>query len=145
MGQTGVITIDAFPGRRFSARVRRVAPYVVDIEKQARTVDVEVEFADPGDVKVLLVGYSADVEVVLDLRENVLRVPTQALLPGNRVLVYTASPSTLEERQLEVGIANPEYTEVRSGLEQGEKVVVSVERKGVAPGAKVVPEKPLQP
>ncbi len=145
VGQTGYITIDAFPGQRFPGHVRRVAPYVVDVEKQARTVDVEVEFANPKDVEALLVGYSADVEVILDLRENVLRVPTQALLEGNRVLVYTASPGTLGERQLKVGISNPEYTEVRSGVQQGEQVVVSVERKGVAPGAKVVPETAQRP
>ena len=140
VGQTGYITIDAFPGQRFPGRVRRVAPYVVDIEKQARTVDVEVEFRNARYVKALLVGYSADVEIILDVRENVLRVPTQALQHGNRVLVYSANAGTLEARRVEPGLSNWEYTEVRSGLTAGEHVVVSVERAGVVPGAKAVPE-----
>jgi len=140
VGQTSMITLDAFSGQRFPGRVRRVAPYVVDIEKQARTVDVEVEFTGPQDAKALLAGYSADVEIILDEREDVVRVPTQALLEGNRVLVYTANAGTLKERRLQVGISNWEYTEVRSGLEAGEQVVVSIEREGVAPGAHAVPE-----
>jgi HlyD family secretion protein len=113
---------------------------VLEVEKQARTVDVEVEFTNPGDVKALLVGYSADVEIILDIREEVVRVPTQALLEGSRVLVYSDNQGTLEERRLQTGISNWEYTEVRSGLQPGEQVVVSAERKGVVPGAKAVPE-----
>jgi len=142
VGQRGYITIDALPGRRFPGRVRRIAPYVVDLEKQARTADVEVEFTNAGDIKEMLVGYSADVEIILDSRANVLRVPTQALLEGDRVLVYAADDGTLAERKLGVGIANWEFTEVQSGLRQGENVVLSVEREGVVPGAKAVAETP---
>ena len=138
-GQTAYITIDALPGQRFAGRVRRVAPYVLDLEKQARTVDVEVEFVNPNDVKTLLAGYSADAEVVLDVRENVIRVPTQALLEGNRVLVINGD--ILHERQLRTGLANWQYTEVLDGLQPGDAIVLSVERKGLVPGARVVLEK----
>jgi HlyD family secretion protein len=139
VGQPATISIEALPGRRFPGRVRRVAPYVLDVEKQARTVDVEVELSNPADAKALVVGYSADVEIVIDAHENVVRVPTQALREGNRALVL-APEGVLEERHLETGIANFAYTEVRSGLEPGQKVVVSVERQGVVPGAHAVAE-----
>jgi HlyD family secretion protein len=141
VGQPATIAIEALPGRRFAARVRRVAPYVVDVEKQARTVDVEVELANPADKSALLVGYSADVEIIIEAHENVVRVPTQALREGNRVLLYNAA-GILEERRLDLGIANWAYTEVRSGLGQGEKVALSVERQGVVAGAHAVEEKP---
>ena len=62
------ITLDAFGKRTFDGRVRRIAPYVTDREKQARTVDVEVEFISPPDDVQLLPGYSADVEILLDTR-----------------------------------------------------------------------------
>jgi len=139
VGQPAWITIDALPGQRFAGSVRRVAPYVLDIEKQARTVDVEVEFADPEDVKTLLVGYSVDAEIVLEVREDVIRVPTQALLEGNRVLVI--NDETLHERQLETGLSNWQFTEVLSGVQPGETIVLSVERRGVVPGAHVVIER----
>ena len=138
-GQAGRISVDALPAQKFDGRVRRIAPYVLDREKQARTVDVEVEFVDPAQFKILLVGYSADVEIVLATRQNTLRVPTQALLEGNRMLVYRPD-GLLEERRIEPGLANWEHTEVLSGLAENERFVLSLERTGVKAGARVVPE-----
>ncbi|MCA1732160.1 MAG: efflux RND transporter periplasmic adaptor subunit [Acidobacteria bacterium] len=139
VGQPAWITIDALPGQRFAGRVRRVAPYVLDVEKQARTVDVELEFADLEAVKTLLVGYSADAEIVLEVREDVVRVPTQAILEGSRVLVI--NDGTLNERKLQTGLANWQFTEVLSGVEPGDSIVLSVERRGLDPGAHVVIER----
>lgn len=142
VGQTGYITIEALPDRRFKGSVRRIAPYVLDLERQARTVDVEVAFVDPAEARTLLVGYSADVEIILDARDDVLRVPTEALLEGNRLYVLDPQSGTLQERKIETGLANWEFTEVRSGLRQGEKVVVSPEREGVVAGVRAVAETP---
>lgn len=133
-GMPARITLDAFRDRQFAGRVQRIAPYVLEVEKQARTVEVEVAFADPGEIKGLLPGYSADAEIILDTRDRVLRVPTEALLEGNRVLVYRPSDGLLEERHLKTGLSNWRYTEVVEGLRAGERVVTSVDRKGVAAG-----------
>ncbi|MCK4705891.1 MAG: efflux RND transporter periplasmic adaptor subunit, partial [Gammaproteobacteria bacterium] len=46
-GMKARITLDAFKDRHFPATVRRVANYVLDREKQARTVDIEVIFENP--------------------------------------------------------------------------------------------------
>jgi HlyD family secretion protein len=138
-GQPGRISIDAYPGRRFPGQVRRVAPYVMDREKQARTVDVEVEFEDTTQFKTLLVGYSADVEVVLASRNGVLRVPTAAVLDGDRVWLVTPE-DRLVIRPIKRGIANWEHTEVVSGLNEGDRIVVSVERGDLTEGVQVVPE-----
>lgn len=135
VGMSGRITLDAYRGRHFAGKVRRIAPYVLALEKQARTVEVEVEFDSPGEVRHLLVGYSADIEIVVVARDGVLRVPTAALMPGNRVMVLSAQ-GTLEERRIEAGLANWEFTEIRSGLGPGERVVASLERAGVRAGAR---------
>jgi HlyD family secretion protein len=132
------ISMDAFPDRYFDGFVRRIAPYVLDIEKQARTVDIEAEIGQPGEVGNLLPGYSADVEVILARREDVLRIPTQSVLDGKRVLILV--DEAIEERSLELGVSNWEYTEVISGLARGDTVVVSVDRDGVAPGTKAIAE-----
>ncbi len=136
-GQRVRISLDALPKRSFPGKVRRVAPYVLAVEKQARTVDVEAEFDDPTAPGKLLVGYSADLEVILDLRDDVVRVPSSALLEGRRVLV-AAADGRLVERSLQIGLANWEYTEVLAGLSPGERVVTSLERAGVKPGAAYV-------
>ncbi|MBN8453337.1 efflux RND transporter periplasmic adaptor subunit [Accumulibacter sp.] len=138
-GQPVRISLDALPGRSFPGTVRRVAPYVSAVEKQARTVDIEATFGDPAAAGRLLVGYSADVEVILAVRESVLRVPTSALLEGNRVLV--AEPDgLLAERHITTGLANWEFTEVSAGLQAGERVVTSLERAGVKAGAPYMAE-----
>lgn len=137
-GQSAIVTMDAFPGQRFPGVVRRVAPYVLDQEKQARTVEIEVVITDRGDSN-LLPGYSADVEVLLDTRQSVLRVPTQVIIEGSRVFVV-GSDGVLESRDVTRGLSNWEYTEILDGLQEGEQVVLSVDRDGVAPGVAVVPE-----
>ncbi|MDO8892089.1 MAG: efflux RND transporter periplasmic adaptor subunit [Sulfurimicrobium sp.] len=131
----GRITLDAMSGRHFAGKVRRIAPYVLDLEKQARTVEVEVQFDDPAAVKALLVGYSADVEIIYTSRPDVLRIPTAALLEGNRVLVIREGVA--ESRQLKLGLSNWEYSEVTGGLAEGEKIITSLDREGVKAGARV--------
>jgi HlyD family secretion protein len=138
-GQTVRISLDALPGQSFPGKVRRIAPYVSAVEKQARTVDIEAVFDDPQKAGRLLVGYSADVEVILGTRPNVLRVPTSALLEGGRVLVVDAD-RRLVERKPKTGLANWEYTEVVEGLAAGDRVVTSLDRAGVKAGAKVTIE-----
>ena len=133
-GQPVRISLDALPKQSFPGKVKRVAPYVSAVEKQARTVDIEATFDSPEEPGKLLVGYSADVEVILAVRDNVVRVPTSALLEGGRVLV-TGSEGRLEERKIKTGLANWEFTEVLEGLNAGDRVVTSLERVGVKAGA----------
>jgi HlyD family secretion protein len=134
VGMRATISLDAFPERKFEGKVRRIAPYVLDVEKQARTVDVEVDFAVPEDTHNMLPGYSADIEVVLQQHSDVIRIPTEAVLEGDKVLLLGAD-ARLAERTLETGLSNWEFTEVLSGLEAGDSVVVSVDRDGVQDGA----------
>ena len=133
------ITLDALSGEVFAGMVKRVAPYVLEVEKQARTVDVEVDFICQQDCENMLPGYSADVEVILDEQDNVLRIPTEAILEGNKVLVFTTD-ELLEQREIQTGLRNWEWTQVVDGLSEGEEVVVSVEREGVEDGVAAVRE-----
>jgi HlyD family secretion protein len=129
------VTVDSYRGRDFPGRVARVAPYVLDVQEQNRTVEVEIEL-DAGDAAVLLPGTSADVEVILSARDGVPRIPTNALVRDDRVFVL--SGGAIEEREIRVGIRNWSFTEVVEGLEVGENVVVSLDVAGVEPGAEVV-------
>ena len=88
----------------------------------------------------LLVGYSADVEVILEVRDNVLRIPTAALGEGGRVLVVDGD--RLVERTVKTGLSNWEQTEVLEGLAVGDRVVTSLEREGVKAGARIKVEQP---
>ena len=136
VGMAVRITLDAFADREFSGRVSRIAPYVLDQERQARTVDVEVDFVGAPDA-ALLVGYSADVEIQLDRREQALRVPREAVRDGS-VLLWGAD-RRLRLQQVQVGLQNWRWCEVVAGVAEGESVVVSRDRAGVAAGALAAP------
>ena len=134
-GQTARVSLDAFPGDVFAGTVRRVAPYVLDRAKQARTVDVEVEIDDPESIPGLLPGYSADIEVLLERHDDVLRVPTEAVIEERVVMIVR--DDRLEKREIDAGLANWQFTEIRSGLREGDTIVLSLGREGVDPGALV--------
>jgi HlyD family secretion protein len=133
------ITLDALSGEVFEGKVKRVAPYVLEVEKQARTVDVEVDFVCQQNCENMLPGYSADIEVILDEQDSVLRIPTEAILEGNKVLVFSPD-EMLEQREIKTGLNNWEWTQVIDGLADGDEVVVSVEREGVEDGVAAVRE-----
>ncbi len=134
VGQPARVTVDSFRERALQGRVRRIAPYVLDVQEQNRTVEVEVELTEATLPAGLLPGTSADVEIVLAVREDVLRVPTAALMEGQRVLVLVEEE--LGERTLETGLRNWDFTEVRSGLAEGDLVVTSLDRAEVKAGAR---------
>jgi HlyD family secretion protein len=138
-GMTARISMDAFGNQEFPATVRRVAPYVLDLEKQARTVEIEAIFDNPN--QTLLPGYSADIEVIIDRVENVLSIPTQLIMRDNYVYVIDPETMTLTKEQIEIGIGNWQYTEVTNGLSKDDQVVLSVDREGVKAGIVVVVEK----
>ena len=126
-------------GRSFPATVVRVAPYVLDFEAQNRTVEVEVELDDHAFAATLLPGTSADVEVILDARQDVLRVPTSALLASGSVLVM--DDGRLAERPVKAGLRNWDTTEILEGVAEGERVVTSLDRAEVQAGARAVVRK----
>ncbi len=143
VGQQARISMDAFGSQRFAGRVRRIAPYVLDVEKQARTVDVEVEFTEHVDNKNLLAAYSADIEIIIETRPDTLRIPTQAVLEGNRVFVHEPDTGLLREKTITAGLVNWDQTEVLSGLREDEQIVTSIDRPGIKDGvAAKVSQKP---
>src|SRR5207245_7398982 len=72
------ITLDAFRGKSFKGTLTYVSSFVETRQDQNRTLRVEAVFTQTDLPTNLLPGLSADVEVILDLRENVLRIPTYA-------------------------------------------------------------------
>ena len=144
VGMPANISLDAMAKKIFAGKVRRIAPYVLEMEKQARTVDVEVDFLCPEACDGMLPGYSADIEVIIQENDNALRVPTEAVLEGNKVLLYTAD-DTLRQLEIKTGLSNWAWTEVTDGLAEGDEIVVSVDRDGVEDGAAAVREKSNAP
>jgi len=134
------VTVDSRPDQTFEGRVSRVAPYVLDVLEQNRTVEVEVELADPEAMVGVLPGTSADVELILDRREEALRIPASAVAEGGKVLVL--SEGVLVEKEIEVGLRNWRFAEVVNGLEAGEAVVVVRNSPDIKSGAQAEERRP---
>ncbi len=129
------VQLDAFRDELFDGQVRRIGAYVEDREKQARFVTVEIELAaDPRNAR-LLPGYSADAEIILDRRDDVLRLPSEVIMEDGGVLVFAPDSGGIARRTLRKGLSNWRWTEVLEGLNAGEQVVVNFDDEGVKPGA----------
>ena len=134
IGQPARVTVDSRRNQSFAGRVKRVAPYVLDVLEQNRTVDVEVELDDPQAMTGVLPGTSADVEIILDARPDTLRIPASAVAEGGKVLVL--ADGALAERVIEVGLRNWRFAEVLDGLDAGEAVVVVRNSPDIKAGAR---------
>lgn len=145
LGMPVRISLDAFRGQSFVGTVSRIAPFVRELEKQARTVDIEVRFRAPPPQLALLTGYSADVEILLEQREGVLRIPSESLLDGRRVLRYDTASGVLRAVEVQTGLANWRWTEVRAGLEEGARILASLEQEGLGDGVAVTPRNGAPP
>jgi HlyD family secretion protein len=133
------ISLDAFRGEVFAGKLKRIAPYVLDLEKQARTVEIDVLFDDPAVRERLLVGYSADIDIILDTHKDVLRVPTEAVMEDDQVYRYNRSSGTLELVSIDTGLRNWNFTEVTAHLQAGDEIVLSLDVPGLEDGMAVVP------
>ena len=131
------VTLDAFRGEQFEGTVSRIAPYVKELEKQARTVDIDVKLIDKEHHKKLLIGYSADVDVVIQQQKNTLRLPTETVIDGNKVLLYKPSNEQLVLKEFTPGLSNWRYTEIKAGLTDGDRVLLSLDVDGAVDGARV--------
>jgi RND family efflux transporter MFP subunit len=117
-----------FPGK--------VARFSVDVREDTRTMHTEVDVPNPQ--RVLLPGLYADAELSLDRQTNVPTVPVQALNhEGDKTTVFIVNGNdVIEDRPVELGLETASDAEIASGVNEGEKVVVS-DRSGLRAGEKV--------
>ena len=115
------ITVDALPGETFKGTI----VYLSDVLNPAtRTIDARVEIPNPQ--RRLRPGMFARAAVILPGRGNdALVAPLDALQQVNdKTMAFVEkNPGTYEVRQVTVGRQSPPYSEIRSGLREGERVV----------------------
>lgn len=138
------ISLDAYPKQSFPGRVHAISPYVLEVAKQARTVEIEADFDPQAMPPNLLAGYSADVEIILNIRADAVRIPSEALLADGSVYVLDGTNKRVKKEKITTGLANWKFTEMTSGLQPGQKVVTSIDRKGLKDGALVAVESESQ-
>jgi HlyD family secretion protein len=118
------ITLDALPGRSFRGRIEAIAPAATEAGGAATyRVRVVLDDRDP----VLRAGMSANVEIEVERRENVLLVPNAAVRRDRetgRAFVYRVVGDRAEEVEIRLGAQGETESEVLEGLQEGDRVVL---------------------
>lgn len=123
-GQIVKLTVDAYPDEPFAGTVLKIHP---EATVQSGVNAFVTEIVVPNEDGRLMAGMTCEVEIVTKTMEDVLLVPDRAIAQKNdRNFVFVVNEDTkkIEAREVEIGETNYESTEVLSGLEEGEQVIV---------------------
>jgi multidrug efflux pump subunit AcrA (membrane-fusion protein) len=127
VGQRAEIIFDAFLQDEFTGSIVAIAPLaVLDGNAVYYVVTVYLDDID----ERLRPNLTADVTIYVDERDAVLTVPNEAIVrQGGKQVVYVQNGDLFEARPVTIGWKDSKYTEIKSGLEEGEVIVVdSVEQ-----------------
>jgi len=128
--QQAKITIAAFPDKTFTGKVLKKAPLAAPEEwlnpdLKVYATDVSID----GTHDFLKTGMTAKVEVIIDELKDVISVPIQTVLNSmGKKVCFVLSSSTPEQRQVETGAFNDSFVEIKSGLAEGDKVLLNPPR-----------------
>jgi multidrug efflux pump subunit AcrA (membrane-fusion protein) len=124
LGQRAIISVDALPDVQFEGEVTSVSPLATE-ESGLILYKIKVGFEAP-EGSGLKAGMSATADIVISERSDVLLVPSRAIGEDSQgsPVVQVMVNGQIEERAVVIGITDGYDTEIISGLEEGEIVVV---------------------
>jgi HlyD family secretion protein len=124
--QPAEITVEAFPGKTFTGKVLKKAP-LADAEDWLNP-DLKVYATDigiDGTHDYLKTGMTGKVTIIIDKLKDVLYVPIQSVVTVEDKKVCYVAGSPAEKREVETGLFNDNFVEIKSGLAEGEKVMLN--------------------
>jgi HlyD family secretion protein len=135
VGQPVEVTLDALPGKVFTGSVEQVGPALRRDPKGARVMPIRVAVQDGRELRA---GMGANVRVVVAERGDVLYVPSNAVVGrGITRSVFVVADGRARVRPLKVGLSDWERTEILEGVAEGERIITTLNLKGLADGVTV--------
>jgi len=121
-GQPAEMTLSFIPGRVWEGDVVYVYP---ELNRKTRTVKVRLQFENPDES--LKPNMYANVKLYSGIKRDILIVPTEAVINSGRMtrVLIARGEGKFIPREVTIGIESGDYTEILSGLQEGEKVVTS--------------------
>jgi len=141
-GLPAVVRVDALPGKAFMGTVARIAPLPnaqsmwMNPDLKIYTTNINLETIDPG----LRSGMSCKADIIVEQYEDVVSVPIQAVIRvAGQPTVYVVKDGQIEPRKVEIGLDNNTDVVIKSGLSEGEVVLMTPPLKEAAlePGARI--------
>src|SRR5207248_7905528 len=135
LGQTANVTFEALGTTPFKVTVAAIAP-TGSTTQGVVGYQVTIALSNPTGVRP---GMTATAQIVSDQHDDVVLIPNKALArSGSTRTVQVVTAAGTESRTVQVGLANDQNTEVTSGLDEGETVVVlstTTSARASVPGA----------
>jgi HlyD family secretion protein len=124
----------------FRATVRKVVAFVSSIREQDRTSEIELTVDSEG--ILLPAGASADVEIVIDTKSDVVTALSKAVLGrGKERYVYRIESGVVRKTPVQVGISGFSLTEIISGLGEGDELALPSDKADLKDGLAVTPKR----
>jgi HlyD family secretion protein len=129
VGQRAKITVAAFPDKPFTGKVLKKAP-LADLSNwfnpdlKAYVTDVGIDGTHDG----LKNGMTGKVEVIIQELHDVLYVPIQSIVAVGETKACFLPGSRPQRREVQTGLFNDNFVEIKSGLEEGERVLLNPPR-----------------
>lgn len=131
IGQKVKVVAAALPDSEYTGMLRSVSPgALVERGNQGSQIEVPVIVSITSNSEGLRTGYTVDLTITTVDRKRTLAAPYEAVVEkdGKRI-VYVVENSTAKERKVETGLDTDLYTEIKSGLKEGETVIVAPDEK----------------
>jgi membrane fusion protein, macrolide-specific efflux system len=129
-GQGAEVTLDALPGKKFTATVTRVAPAAATVNGRD-AFPVEAALTSSQDLSEIKPGMTADVRVLIETRPKVLLLPIEAVVSEkgkDNVHLLERPPGggkpTTRLHQVTLGARNDREVEITSGIAEGAEVMI---------------------
>jgi HlyD family secretion protein len=124
LGQRTRVTLETWPDEEFEGEVVRIAP-IGSTQTEIVTYQVHIRL-DPGDYPVRT-GMTANAELITSERDGVLLVANRAITVDrdeNKYFVHRVDGETISKTEVTIGVRDGSYTEITSGLQQGDTVII---------------------
>lgn len=126
IGQTARVKIPALKNQMINARLTKVVPFVSTVKDQDRTSQIELEILDNS--ALIPVGASADVEIIVEKKENARILPTSTLTGvGKDRGVFIVEDGKLVKKTVKIGTGNYDRVEILEGLKDQDLVAQPLE------------------
>jgi len=125
-GQPARIVVESLKDKKFQGKVTKISPLGVE-KDNVTTFEVRVSIQNPnGELKA---NMSANAEIILDEKHNILQIPEAAVIydKDRHTLVETPDPGSKTGRRklaVKLGISNGIKTELVEGLKEGQQVIL---------------------
>ncbi len=139
-GQTAILSFDAFPHKEIKGSVEYIGNTTTATSQGVQAYKVKIKINDTS--ISLKDGLSANLDITTQMKSNVLAVPIESVLyqNGKYYVDVVKSDNTIQRKEVETGISSDDYTEIVSGLSEGDTILrvpsnsVFTEVKGMMPG-----------